>query len=421
MKPDPYTVPAFSAKGAAQPALRRKITLPLLVLYGLGVTIGAGIYVLIGATAERAGIFAPTSFLVAAFVMLFSACSFGELSGRFPQSAGEAVYVEAGFRSPTLTVLTGGLLLLAAIISSAAISVGSAGYIATLVALPDWAIIILIIGFTGGLASWGIVESVAFAAVLTLIEILGLVAVVIAGLWAQPDILLRLPEVIAPPTDAGVLLSVSIGSLLAFFAFIGFDGMVNIIEETKEPARNMPLGILLTLLIATLLYFAVSSVAVLALPIEELSTSSAPLSLLFQRLTGISPVAITLIASVATLNGVVVQAILASRVVYGLAKVGRLPGFLAQLNPRTRTPILATVLVSAFTLVFALFFPIGILAERSTQIVLVVFLLINASLLRIKWRREPAPENIFVVPFVVPLIGFVTCLLMLGVPVFLQF
>lgn len=159
MKPDPYTVPAFSAKGAAQPALRRKITLPLLVLYGLGVTIGAGIYVLIGATAERAGIFAPTSFLVAAFVMLFSACSFGELSGRFPQSAGEAVYVEAGFRSPTLTVLTGGLLLLAAIISSAAISVGSAGYIATLVALPDWAIIILIIGFTGGLASWGIVES----------------------------------------------------------------------------------------------------------------------------------------------------------------------------------------------------------------------------------------------------------------------
>jgi amino acid transporter len=415
MKPDPSPVPA-----ATQPVLRRKITLTLLVLYGLGVTIGAGIYVLIGATAERAGIFAPTSFLVAAFVMLFSACSFGELSGRFPQSAGEAVYVEAGFRSPTLTVLTGGLLLLAAIISSAAISVGSAGYIATLVALPDWAIIIIIVGFTGGLASWGIVESVAFAAALTLIEILGLVAVVIAGLWGQPDILLRLPEVIAPPTDASVLLSVSVGSLLAFFAFIGFDSMVNIIEETEEPARNMPLGILLTLLIATILYFAVSSVAVLALPIEELSKSSAPLSLLFERLTGIPPFAITLIASVATLNGVVVQSILASRVVYGLAKVGRLPGILAQLNPRTRTPILATVLVSAFTLVFALFFPIGVLAERTTQIVLVVFLLINASLLRIKWRRDPAPENILVVPLVVPLIGFVTCLLMLVVPVFLQ-
>lgn len=400
--------------------LRRKITLPLLVLYGLGVTIGAGIYVLVGATADRAGIYAPTSFLIAAVVMLFSACSFAELSGRFPQSAGEAVYVEAGFRWPTLTVLTGGLLLFAAITSSAAISVGSAGYISTLVALPDWAIITGVVCFTCALACWGIVESVAFAAMLTLVEILGLVAVVLAGVWGHPDILTRLPEVIVLPTDTSALVAVSMGSVLAFFAFIGFDGMVNIIEETKRPARNMPLGILLTLLIATILYFAVSSVAVLLLPIDDLSASSAPLSLLFERLTGISPFGITLIAIGATLNGVVIQAILASRVLYGMAKVGRLPAILARLNPWTQTPILATVIVSACTLAFAVFFPIGVLAERTTQIVLVVFLLINASLLRIKWRRDPAPEGIFTVPFVVPLIGFGTCLAMLLVPVFLQ-
>lgn len=396
--------------------LRRRITLPLLVLYGLGVTIGAGIYVLVGATADRAGIYAPMSFLMAAFVMLFSACSFGELSGRFPQSAGEAVYVEAGFRVPALTVITGGLLLSAAIISSAAITVGSAGYIGTLIVLPDWAIILGVVCFTCALACWGIVESVAVAAVLTLIEVTGLVAVVVAGIWGHPDILARLPEVIVPPTDTTALIAVSTGSLLAFFAFIGFDGMVNIIEETKNPARNMPLGILLTLVIATVLYFAVSAVAVLSLPLSDLSGSSAPLSLLFARLTGISPLAITLIAIGATLNGVVIQAILASRVLYGMANVGRLPKRLAQLNPRTHTPVLATLLVSGATLVFAVFFPIGVLAERTTQIVLVVFLLVNAALIRIKWRGDPSPEGIFVVPCVVPLIGFVTCLLMLVVP-----
>lgn len=420
MKPEMSDRPGTPGANTAPVQLRRNITLPLLVLYGLGVTIGAGIYVLVGATAERAGTFAPSSFLIAALVMLFSAGSFGELSGRHPQSAGEAVYVEAGFRSPTLTVITGGLLLFAAIISSAAITVGSAGYIATLVDLPGWIIIVAIAGFTCVLASWGIVESVAFAAVLTLIEILGLVAVVVAGVWGNPEIMSRLPEVIVSPADASALAAVSAGSLLAFFAFIGFDGMVNIVEETRTPARNMPLGILLTLVIATILYFSVSSVAVLTLPLEDLSESSAPLSLLFQRLTGVSPLFITLIAIGATLNGVVIQAILASRVLYGLANVGRLPAVLARVNPRTRTPILATVLVSGCTLVFAVFLPIGVLAERTTQVVLVVFLLINASLIAIKWRGDPTPEGIFVVPFFVPLVGFLTCLLMLVVPLLLQ-
>jgi len=129
------------------PTLRRAISLPLLVFYGLGVTIGAGIYVLVGATVAQAGIYAPVSFLVAAFVMLFSASSFGELSGRFPQSAGEAAYVEAAFRIPSLTVLTGALLLAAGTISAAAIAVGCAGYVALLVPLPLWMIIALTVLF----------------------------------------------------------------------------------------------------------------------------------------------------------------------------------------------------------------------------------------------------------------------------------
>lgn len=403
----------MSKSGAAPTTLRRSITLPLLVFYGLGVTIGAGIYVLVGATARQAGVYAPTAFLVAAVVMLFSAGSFAELSGRFPQSAGEAAYVEAAFRVPMLTLVTGSLMLVAAIVSASAIAVGSAGYVATLVPLPVWSIIIALVLLTGLIAVWGIVESVRFAAVLTLIEVLGLVAVVGAGIWHQPEIIQGLPNVIPSPTDTPALMAVSMASLLAFFAFIGFDGMVNIIEETENPSWNMPLGIFITLAVATVLYFSVAAVAVLVLPLEELGGSTAPISLLFERLTGISPLAITLIAIGATLNGVVIQTILASRVLYGLANVGRLPKVLSKLNPRTRTPVLATTLVTGCAMLLALFFPIGVLAERTSQVVLVVFVLINLSLIRIKLRCDPAPAKIFRVPTIVPVVGLATSLAML--------
>ena len=402
---------------AATATLRRAITLPLLVFYGLGVTIGAGIYVLVGATAAQAGIYAPMSFLLAALVMLFSASSFSELSGRYPQSAGEAAYVEAAFRRPSLTVITGGLMLLAATVSASAIAVGCAGYVATLLSVPLWAIIFVTVLLSGFIAAWGIVESVRFAAVLTLVEVIGLITVIAAGLWHQPQIVQELPMVFPALTDTPALGAIAMTSLLAFFAFIGFDGMVNIIEETENPARNMPLGIFITLTIATLLYFSVTAIAVLLLPIEELGASTAPISLLFERLTGISPIAITLIAIGATLNGIVIQTILASRILYGMANVGRMPKALAKLNASTRTPVLATILITGCTLIFSLFFPIDILAERTSQVVLAVFVLINLSLLRIKWRGDPAPDGIFIAPTIVPFIGLVSCAAMLVGPI----
>ncbi len=401
---------------APKATLLRAITLPLLVFYGLGVTIGAGIYVLVGATAAQAGIHAPVSFLMAAVVMLFSASSFSELSGRYPHSAGEAAYVEAAFRLPSLTIITGGLMLLAATVSASAITVGCAGYVATLLPVPLWAIIVGTVSLSGIIAAWGIVESVRFAAILTLIEIAGLFVVVAAGVWHQPQVIYDVPSVFPDITDTTALIAIAMTSLLAFFAFIGFDGMVNIIEETENPARNMPLGIFITLAIATLLYFSVATIAVLLLPLEELRLSTAPISLLFERFTGISPFAITLIAIGATLNGIVIQTILASRILYGMANVGRMPKVLARLNQSTRTPLLATILVAGCTLVFALFFPIDILAERTSQVVLAVFILINLSLLRIKWRGDPAPEGIFIAPIIIPLIGFLSCTAMLVGP-----
>ena len=161
------------------PELRRSLSLPLVVLYGVGVTIGAGIYVLLGATAGKAGIHAPVSFAMAAIVMAFSAATFAELSARLPVSAGEAAYVRAGFGSAGLSLLVGCLVISSGVVSSAAITVGSIGYIQEFLDLDRYVLVPVILLFMGGVAAWGIKESVTFASLFTLVEAGALVAIIV--------------------------------------------------------------------------------------------------------------------------------------------------------------------------------------------------------------------------------------------------
>jgi APA family basic amino acid/polyamine antiporter len=287
-----------------------------------------------------------------------------------------------------------------------------------LVSVPLWvAVVAIVVGMTA-IACWGVLESVTFAAALTVVEIAGLLVIVGAGVWADPGIISRLPEVLPPLGDAGALTAVFGASLIAFFAFIGFDDVVNLVEETKTPARIMPLGILLTLGLATAIYFMVVSVAVLSAPLDLLASASAPISVLFERLTGLSPVAITLIAIVATLNGIVIQIIMAARVLYGLSNAGHLPSVFALLNPVTRTPLVSSLLIGAAVLALALTAPIGALAQATTQIVLVVFVLVSLSLVIVKSRGDAAPEGAFLVPIWAPRFGAVFCAALLIGPLF---
>ncbi len=406
----PAANPDHSGDAAtAEPVLERSIGLVSLVLYGLGITIGAGIYVLVGEAAGRAGTYAPTSFLFAAVVMAFSAASFAELSGRIPQSAGESAYIQRGFGLPWLTLATGLAIILAAVVAAAAISLGCAGYIGLLVDLPQPVLVSAVVIVMGLIAAWGIKESVTFAAILTVLEVLGLLAIIAAGFRSNPQLLSELPDVFPSLGDGAALSGIFSASLIAFFAFIGFDDVVNIVEETVDPARVMPWAIGITLCIVTVLYFLVSLVAIDALPLEELAASTAPIGLLFERLTGWPPLAITMIAIFATMNGVVIQIIMASRVTYGLARGRSLPEFLGRVNSVTRTPLLATAIITVTSLLLALFVPLDQLAEWTTQVILSVFVLVNLALLRLKLRHEPAPDGIFIVPVAIPALGAISC------------
>ena len=389
---------------AREASLKRVLSMPMLVLYGLGTTIGAGIYALIGEVAASAGTYAPLSFLVAALLAGLSGLSFAELGARFPVSAGEARYVREGLGSSALALLVGLMVVASGVVSAAAVTNGFAGYFGELTGAPRVLGVTGVVILMGVLTAWGIGQSVGIAAVLTLVEAGGLVLVIWAA-WGAFEAPLPGTGAVLPPFESAAWGGIFLGSFLAFFAFIGFEDMVNVAEEVKDVTRVLPRAIVITLGVTVVLYVALALVAVRSVPVAELAASGAPLALVYERATGGAPTAISLIAVLATVNGALIQVVMAARVLYGLARQGALPAILGKVNARTRTPWLATAMVSGLVLVLALAFRTAPLAQATSLIVLMIFALVNLALWRIK-RHRPAPPGGFELPIWVPVTAF---------------
>ncbi len=387
----------------SQPALARSLSLPLTTLYGLGNILGAGIYVLIGKVVGHAGVFAPVSFLLASLLAGLTAFTYAELSARYPLSAGEAVYVQAGIGLRFVPGLVGLLIILAGVVSAATILRGFAGYLQVFMDVPDAAVIFVMTCLLGGLAAWGISQSVWTAALVTLVEVAGLLIILSA---AAPGMLAAGTELALPSLHFGDVrwTGIFIGGFLAFYAFIGFEDMVNVAEEVRDPVRNLPRAILIALFVSTALYFLVALAAVVSAPVDELAAADAPLAWLYQHMTGREPVVIAFISLFAVINGALIQLIMASRVGYGMARKGWLPAVFGRVSATTHTPVLATVSVSMLLLVMALWLPLETLAKATSYFLLIVFALVNLSLWRLK-RLFAHPPGIIRVPVWVPMAG----------------
>jgi amino acid transporter len=392
-------------------ALRRRLGLPLLVLYGTGVTIGAGIYVLVGTVAGHAGKHAPIAFTIAAVVMGLTVASYAELCTRFPVAAGEAAYVKGAFGSRILSTFTGLTTLATAIIASATVTLGAAGYIAVFTDLPRPFVVSAVVISLGLVSAWGILESVVLASVFTLVELGGLIAIIVAAAHAGTpigDALLT-----APSLTSSAWMGIGFASLLAFFAFIGFEDLTNVVEEARQPERNIPLAMAFTLIVTTVLYVLIAAIAVTAVPIEQLAGSTAPLSLVFHKLASVSPATIAAIAIVATLNTIIAEMTMATRVIYGMARLGDLPGALGAVSSFTATPLAATGLVAATILVLALVAPLERLAELTSLATLLVFAMVNLALLKLRWDGQPTRGPI-TIPTWIPLMGLASCVAMIS-------
>lgn len=378
-------------------ALKRRVGLGLLTAYGVGVMVGAGIYVLVGLVAGEAGAWAPLSFLLAGLIAAPTALSYSEFATRIPEAAGEAAYAEAGFQSQSLAVFVGLAIVVVGVISAAAVLRGGVGYLLAIVPMNTLLAICVLGLLLTFVAIWGVMESLSLAAIFTAIELVGLALVVWTG-FTGPEV--QQTEVASAFMWGGV----GAGAVLAFFAFIGFEDIVNMAEEVKDPTRTLPRAILYSLCLTTLIYVLVAAAAVRVVPVDLLRGSEQPLALVWTAVHGGNAAFLAAIAVFAALNGVLAQIVMASRVLYGL---GRRASWLApfeHVSKGRRTPVRATTLVGLSVIGLSLAVPVQPLAEATSSILLAVFVLVNAALILEK-KRNPQAE--FRVPMLVPIAGLV--------------
>ena len=358
--------------------LRRSLTLPWLVFYGVGVTVGAGIFALTAEIVAVAGDHAAYAFMLAGLVAAVTAFSYARLAQSFPHAAGAAFFVRKGL-GKTAGLLVGYGVVATAIASSSVIAAAFSRHMESFSGVPAQISMLAIMVFLAGVAVAGVKESLGFAAIVTMLEVGTLLAVITVALPLLAD-QEAASRVFLPPAGLTGISAVLAASFIAFFAFIGFEDIVNMAEETVEAESVIPAAILWTLIITLLLYGVVAATAAAFPEREALVRSEAPLALLFSGTSGLSGTPIAIMAALAMVNGILVQIIMASRLLYGMAREEMAPQLFATVLPHRRTPAVGIATVAAIVMVLGLALPLLSLAELTSFIVLAVFSLVNISL-----------------------------------------
>lgn len=387
--------------------LRRVLGVPLLVGYGVGVIVGAGIYVLVGPVVAAAGVFAPVSFLLAGAIAAMTAVCYAELAARFPEAAGAAAYVKEAFGSDLLSRVIGVAVAAVTLTSTAAVARGSGGYVQYVFDLAPTSIMAAIVVASTVVACIGVRDSVLIAAAMTVVEVTGLVLVIVAGWTRMPpiaDALLMAPMALADVKPVAV----AAGAFLSFFAYIGFENLANMAEEARESEKSLPRALLLSLGISTALYILVATVAVASRSADPSMHHLTPLLDVGVGAGWYSPPLIAAIALIAISNGVLIEILMLSRLVYGMAHRGWLPRWLAKVQPSTASPVRATLLSGVAVLALTLSFDTTFLAGLTSTMTLLVFAIVNGGLWRLQ-RLRPRARG-FAAPHLLPPLAAATCL-----------
>jgi APA family basic amino acid/polyamine antiporter len=373
------------ATEAATPTLRRDLGLFEVAVYGVGLILGAGIYAVLGEAAGVAGEALPLSFVVAALVASFTGLSYAELASRFPKGEGDYVYVREAFASKRLAEVVAFLRVFVGAVSAAAVALAFAGYLETFVQGPTVPVAIGLVVLASVINFWGIDVSAKLNVLFTIAEVAGLALVIWFGraTWGSVAVF---------EAPFGVL-GVVEGAFLAFFAYLGFGSIVNVAEETEDPTRTIPRAILLAIGLTTVFYILVALSAVGVVDWRALGDSGSPLALVARAAGGEAAAAtVGAIALTSTANTVLILLVSTSRLVYGVSKseYRSFPSVFTRIHADRRTPYLAIALTGGLTIPFTLLRDLGQVAGLANGALLVVFVLINAALLKL---RYDAPED----------------------------
>src|SRR6478752_400889 len=385
------------------------LTKKMLLLFIVGDILGGGIYARTGEVAGEIGGAIWTGFAVAAIVAAFTAASYAELVSRYPQAAGAALYIHKAFKRDLLTFVVAFAVMCSGLASAAALATAFGGdYLSQFVELPQILVGLAVIAVVTAINFRGIKESAGFNVVCTLIEIGGLVLVVVIGAaflfdgGGDPAAALEFND------DATPALLIVAGASIAFYALIGFEDAVNVAEETKDSTRTFPRTLFLGLGVAGSIYLLVTIVAGMAVPADTLAESDGPLlEVVTQGPFAVNSKLFSAIALFALINGCLLNLVMASRLMYGMANENVVPGVLGKVHPGRRTPWVAIIFTASIAAVLVCLGDLETLADTTVLLLLLVFIGVHAALLRL--RNEPTDHEHFRAWTILPYLGIATC------------
>lgn len=393
--------------------LKRHMGLFSTTMYGIGIILGAGIYVLVGNAAATAGNSVWMSFLLGMAVSVLSGLSYAELASRYPRAAAEYVFVKNAFRNNLVASTIGWLTIFISIIAAATVALGFGGYLTEFVHVPIIVSAALLIVGLSVVNFLGIRESSTLNIIFTLVEIAGLGIIIYLGFFTN-----NLQHINYLEMPFGIQ-GVFSGFVLIFFAFIGFEDIVNISEETKNARRIIPKAILFSVLITGIIYILVSLASIQIMPWNELGQSVAPLADAAGKALGVNgAVLLSAIALFATTNTVLIILLSGSRMLYGLSSHGSLHNVFSRIHLRTKTPWVAILVIMMASILFLMLGNIVTVAHITVFLLVIVYSMVNLSVIVLR-VREPNVERSFKVPIsirnypILSIIGFGSTLFML--------
>ncbi|MEU4835252.1 amino acid permease [Streptosporangium sp. NPDC023615] len=410
--------------------LRRTMTLWQLTLFSIGATLGTGIFVILGQAVPKAGPAVVVAFLLAAVTALFSALSYAELAGTIPVAGSSYSYAYATM-GELVAWVCGWCLMLEYAVSVAAVAVGWGEYLNSFLDdLFGWTLPAALTnspGQQGGvinltailivlLATWmllrGASESAGANAVFVLIKIAVLVFFCVVAFTAFNA------GNLAPFAPLGIA-GITAAASQVFFSYIGFDAASTAGEEAKNPKRDLPRAIMLSLGVVTLVYVLVALAAVGAMPWQEFDPESteAGLSLIAKQAAGATwpGLVISFGAAIAIASVVLTVLYGQTRILFAMSRDGLIPKIFARVSPRRQVPVANTLIVAAFVSVLAGFIPLGQLAEATSIGTLFAFAIVNLGVLVLRRTRPDLPRS-FRTPFfpVTPILGVIFCIVVMA-------
>jgi APA family basic amino acid/polyamine antiporter len=378
---------------------------------GIGIIVGAGIYVLIGEATAEAGGTVWLAFLIAAGLSALTALSYAELAAMYPTAAAEYEYTRHAFPQ-LLAFLVGWVMIAGLTVAAAAVSLGFAQYATLFLDVDERILSLGLLATLTLIALAGLEYSARLTVVLALIQVAGLLVVIAIGIPHIGE------ENLFEGNGATGILG---ASALVFFAFIGFDEVITLAEETENPRRTVPLALLAGLGGSTLLYVAVAVTAVSVLGANDLGASERPLAdVLATAIGGGAEKAIAIVAMVATTNTTLLALTAASRITYGMAARDAFPRALSRVTRRSRTPFIAVIASALVAAAFAMLGDLRLIASTTDVAVYVVFIAVNLTVIILR-IREPAAQRPFRSPLsiravpLLPILGIgATVLMMTG-------